>query len=49
MNQVSELIIAKNSLVSLSMTGENKEDQVQTFQEQIEYSKESQRICMSPL
>ena len=37
MNQVSELIIAKNSLVSLSMTGENKEDQVQTFQEQIEY------------
>ena len=27
MNQVSELIIAKNSLVSLSMTGENKESQ----------------------
>ncbi len=36
MNQVSELIIAKNSLVSLS-SGENGDFESQTFHEQIEY------------
>ena len=37
MNQVSELIIAKNSLVSLSTTDEGGVEQSQTFHEQIEY------------
>ncbi|MBR5336941.1 MAG: chemotaxis protein CheA [Lachnospiraceae bacterium] len=37
MNQVSELIIAKNSLVSISSTEENSAAQNQTFHEQIEY------------
>ncbi len=37
MNQVSELIIAKNSLVSISSTEENAAAQNQTFHEQIEY------------
>lgn len=36
MNQVSELIIAKNSLVSISST-DNGSFQNQTFHEQIEY------------
>ncbi len=37
MNQVSELIIAKNSLVSISATEENSAATNQTFHEQIEY------------
>ena len=37
MNQVSELIIAKNSLVSISATEENSAATNQSFHEQIEY------------
>ena len=37
MNQVSELIIAKNSLVSLSDSEQNGEDNNQSFHDQIEY------------
>lgn len=37
MNQVSELIIAKNSLVSISATESNNMDNNQNFHEQIEY------------
>lgn len=37
MNQVSELIIAKNSLVSLGMMDERSDENSQTFQDQIEY------------
>lgn len=37
MNQVSELIIAKNSLVSISATDENSAATNQSFHEQIEY------------
>lgn len=37
MNQVSELIIAKNSLVSIGMADDDGEDHSQSFHEQIEY------------
>lgn len=37
MNLVSELIIAKNGLVSVSANGVNSEENYQTFHEQIEY------------
>lgn len=37
MNQVSELIIAKNSLVSISFTDSTDSQTTQTFHEQIEY------------
>lgn len=37
MNQVSELIIAKNSLVSISVSEQNSDYSTQTFHDQIEY------------
>ena len=48
MNQVSELIIAKNSLVAIGST-ESGDFQNQTYHEQIEYLERIIQICMSQL
>ena len=50
MNQVSELIIAKNSLVSLSdARRKQRRSEYRLSMNRSSISKESQRICMSPL